>query len=486
MAGAAVCWCQGETVKGERNVNLYKASIEAEALDLNQLDRQAVTARHGRQVVGTLAASVALQGLTLISGALLARLLGVEGRGELAGVLLWPNLVAAIGSLGLQTAFAFWAASQPLTTPRLVRCLIWLSPVQGLLLAVILGFPLVVLGLHRTPWIVPAGMAYMVAYVPVSLGFLYVSGVNQGLSRFRAFNRNRLLVQACYVGGVLTLWLIQNRQLELVLAVVILSYFIGIVASVSQLRRTLPAGKGESRSLVAPMLRYGIKSHFGNLNPIETMQLDLAFVVLFIGPRWAGLYAVAVVAGAVIRSQGVAIGLVTFAHVASMHGVEDRRRATSQTFRLTLILGVATGLLLFLGAQTLVPFLYGKSFTGAIPLVRILLVGALLASLRQVLGDCLRAARKPLAATIAESVSWVVLVLSAALLLQRLGATGVALAVTLGYAVSLTITVFFVRTMRVLPSDLVPRPSDVAVLVRIARSTITADRKDKQRLVATG
>lgn len=346
----------------------------------------------------------------------------------------------------------------------------WLSPIQGGVLAILVGFPLVSVGLHHTPSIIPVGMAYMAAFVPLSLAFLYLCAVNQGLHRFRAFNGIRLFVQASYVAGVFALWALHARRLEWILAVVLFSYFFGVVISAWQLSRDSQPYGGVKTSLLRPLLRYGIKSHIGNLNPIESMQLDLAFVVLFLGPHWAGLYAVAVVAGAAIRSQGVAIGLVSFPRIASMTAPKERSIATAETFRLTLVLGIATASFLFLSAQVLVPLIYGKNFVGAVVLVRVLLVGALLASLRQVLGDCLRGARRPLAATIAEAVSWVVIVSSASVLLPAFGALGVALAVCTGYAVSLGLTIFFARKLMVFARDLLPGTEDLRSAFSLCRS----------------
>src|SRR3954454_18878470 len=52
--------------------------------------------------------SVAIGALGLVAGALAARLLGPEGRGELAAIQTWPTCVATIAAVGLPEALVYF------------------------------------------------------------------------------------------------------------------------------------------------------------------------------------------------------------------------------------------------------------------------------------------------------------------------------------------------------------------------------------------
>src|SRR5262249_5521338 len=52
-----------------------------------------------RASVQTIAAGLGAQAMLLVSGALSARMLGVDGRGALAALMLWPLIVMLLGTL---------------------------------------------------------------------------------------------------------------------------------------------------------------------------------------------------------------------------------------------------------------------------------------------------------------------------------------------------------------------------------------------------
>src|SRR5262245_26041470 len=66
-----------------------------------------------RRVLLTAATNVVLGGLTVGSGILVARLLGPEGRGELAAIQLWPLFIVSLGTLGLSEAVVYLSARDP-------------------------------------------------------------------------------------------------------------------------------------------------------------------------------------------------------------------------------------------------------------------------------------------------------------------------------------------------------------------------------------
>ncbi|MCH7540941.1 MAG: hypothetical protein IH999_11195, partial [Proteobacteria bacterium] len=57
-------------------------------------------------------AAGAIQLSNLASGILAARLLGPEGRGELAVIILWPSLIAALGALGITESVIYHTANR--------------------------------------------------------------------------------------------------------------------------------------------------------------------------------------------------------------------------------------------------------------------------------------------------------------------------------------------------------------------------------------
>ncbi|MET0817138.1 MAG: hypothetical protein ABWZ67_06260, partial [Solirubrobacteraceae bacterium] len=101
----------------------------------------------------------------------------------------------------------------------------------------------------------------------------------------------------------------------------------------------------------------------------------------------------------------------------------------------------------------LLPFLFGSAFEEAIPMSRILLVGALFLSLRRVLTDGARGLGRPTIGTIAEVASWVVLLPAVVVAAAAGDATDMAMAVTASAFVSLVVIVVGLTTRRSLAED---------------------------------
>ena len=114
--------------------------------------------------LGTLATSLFIQGCTVLQGVLLARLLGPAGRGELAAVILWPNIFAGIGMLGMDMAIAR-LAGQGQAVESLVRTAIRAALVTGILSALICGLLLPVLLPAEKYSLLPAAY-FFILFIP--------------------------------------------------------------------------------------------------------------------------------------------------------------------------------------------------------------------------------------------------------------------------------------------------------------------------------
>jgi O-antigen/teichoic acid export membrane protein len=407
----------------------------------------------------TLAMTVWLQLLGLVSGAVVARLLGVEGRGLLAAIVLWPSVIAYVGDLGGPLAYVYLAASDRANVRRLLGNALLVAVCQAVVLTGI-GIPLVMSVLRPYPTIVGLALAFLVLYLPLNLTTRYLNAINQGLGRFDLFNGVRLAIQGSYVLGVATLFVLSIRQLEAVIFVVVAS---NVVALLVALRAYGLAPRGAiSLKLIPDVFGYGIRGHIGNLTPVDSMQLDLIAVVAFLGPYAAGLYAIASAAAMVVRAQGTAFGLVALPGVAASSSPEAKIQMSGEIFRAAFVLFACTAAIVVTLAGLLVPVIYGSAFGGAVPLVRILVLGMVAASLRQVLADCLRGAGRPLAGTVAEIASWAAALAGLLLLLPRFGALGAALAVSLSYLAALLVSVALSRSMGLTVRDLfLIRPQDL-------------------------
>src|SRR5262245_35740553 len=145
-----------------------------------------------RPFASTAAANAALAFVGLLTGTLAARLLGAEGRGQLAAVQVWPLFLATLGSFGLTEAIAYFVARSRGRARAVVA--------TGLLLAV----PFVLVALAAGMWLLPRVLSdqtmevrqsAMLSLVLVPLLTLSTapSHALRGVGRYRAWNVLRLI-----------------------------------------------------------------------------------------------------------------------------------------------------------------------------------------------------------------------------------------------------------------------------------------------------
>ena len=428
-----------------------------------------VTRSSGSRLVGTLGTTLALLLLGIASGALVARLLGVDGRGTLAAIVLWPSVVTYAGDLGGPLAVTYFAATRRAERTRLAQVALGTALAQSAILVAV-GVPVVLVGLAGYRAEVVLGLVMLAGFVPLNLATRYLNALHQGSESFGRFNAVRIAVSGSYVAGVVGLFIMGSRGVGPVVVLVLVSNVVALCIAIggcsrAELRPALEAG------LIRDIFGYGLRGHLGNLSPVDSMQLDLAAVVILLGASDAGLYSVAASAALVVRSQAGAIGLVTLPAVAAARTHQDRLVVVERLFRLGFVLTVGLAVMVVVTAPWAVRLIYGQAFGPAVPLVQVLGVGIVAASLRQVLGDGLRGFGMPLPGTIAELSSWLAVLIGLVLFVPWLGVIGAALAVSIAYAVSLAVLVLFAVRAGIRPLELIHvRMADVRDLCRALRA----------------
>ncbi len=386
-------------------------------------------------LAGSILAAVLGQGALIVSGVLSARILGVQDRGYLALLVLFPAVLAQIGSLGLPLAATFELSRNRARAADLVRTLASPALAQvGCLVVLHAGILAAVF--WNDPHAVRVGALLSLGAVPAILAQSYGLAFLQGRQRFAAFNTLRTLPAATYSLAVLVIFLAGGGNLQWVaVGWVASSLAVGAVTLLIALRPLpLKTARRQASSLSA-MLRFGLKGLLGWTSPIETFRLDQAIVGLFLSPVALGLYVVGLAFANLPRFIAQSIGYIAYPRVASREG----RAAWAEMWQFFLLTVAASSLVvvgLELSVSRLVPWIFGASFSGAVSLTRILLVGALFLSARRVLTDGAQGLGRPGLGTIAEISSWVFLVPALAIFTPLLGARGVALALTVSAALS--------------------------------------------------
>lgn len=377
-----------------------------------------------------------IQAFVLVTGIVVARVLGPEDRGYLA--LLWVIglTLNQFGTLGVPQAVTYAVARDEQAGAVVRRAL----PLGVRQLAVLLPVHCVAVGalIHLTDVAVLAALLSLVV-TPMMTLHLYALAIVQGSGRIRSFQILRSFPSVAYAVVLLAGVALGGRSLVFVTAAWVLTYSVAALATATVawrrvLRRSL--GSTSQPEDHVGLLRFGLAALFGTVSPTETMRVDQLVAGIAVSVRDMGIYSTALAFCNLPRFFAQAIGLVAYPRIAA----ERSKRRQLDLTRKYLLAATAAVLIvtlpMILLAEPLVEVAFGDAFAPAAGVAQVLLLGTVFLCLRRVLSDCLRGAGRPGAGSTSELLSWVWLVPGLALLVPAHGIDGVALALAASYFIS--------------------------------------------------
>jgi O-antigen/teichoic acid export membrane protein len=428
----------------------------------------------GKALITSIAVTAGVQGLNLITGVILARTLGPYGRGELTAVLLWPSLLAVLGSLGMSDALTYYSARDETPVGSMVGSGTALALFQALVLIGI-GLVLEPLVLHKYgPAAVHSADILLVGFIPATLLGMYLLGVLNGRQHLIAYQWLRGLV--VLVTALILVAIVALNELSVRTAVygyVAANLFTLLVIVLVLWRRERPRPRVQWLQ-IRRLASFGVKSQTSTASVILNGTLDQLLVSLTLAPRLLGLYTIASTVSAVISMVGYSVAPVAFPVLAGTAAASARREGARAVIGMTTVVSVGLALPLILFAPELIDLVFGHAFHGATTSARILLVGSVIFSTDRSLEAVMKAYGRPLDAGIAETTALVVTAVSLAALLPLFGLIGAASASGVGALASYCLLVRRAKSVVGLGVSelIIPRPSDLARTVQMVRSVL--------------
>lgn len=423
--------------------------------------------------VGTIGTGFAIQVLTFLTGVLTARLLGPEGRGLLAGAILWPSIFAAFATLGTHQMLSLRAAESSVDRKELVS--------RGIALALLLGALGMAVGWLLLPLLVPDNEGGMLTlgrvfllFIPLNILVSQLQAIDLGRRSIRRLNFTRLMLAPVQLFLVCVLWTLGWTEVL---------YF--VVAQLIANAVTLAwRWSKESASSVRPCfdgrwmqaLVYDSRSFFfTNVGYLLQTQLDRVFILWMLPVENLGVYVIALGCAGVHMTVTRSLGLVVFARGVAME-LHEAMDDFTRLFRQAVIVSAALSVVIAALLPLAVPMLFGKDFGAAVLPAMILVLGNLFGSLASLADDALRAQAKPMAGLQGRFLGSGVFLGLAFVLHAEFGIIGVAAASGAGQAVFLAWMVRRIRRIAAIP--LAPGWSDVAkvgleILSVLRRQSIT-------------
>lgn len=418
-----------------------------------------------RDLVWTAAVNIAATLLGLLTGVMLARILGPEGRGALAAIQNPATILFGVGALGITTAAAYFSGRDPslagrLMTTALVALLSW-------------SIPLVASAYLLMPFLLDAQSASVIHYAQIYLLMIpiqFAAGaplwVLQGLGKFKLWNILRFQAPVAWLAVIGLTWVLGMVTVGAISLFYLAAMFcVACVFVALALRRVPPPHQPELARLPA-LLRYGLPTCITAVPQQLNLRLDQLLMAMFLPANTLGLYVVAVAWSGAFSPLLTSVSQVVFPLLAATHDQQVQAETLHRTLRLCVLSAAMLAVVLLALTPLVLPLLFGAAFMSAVPAALVLVVAASVASFNQVASDGLRGIGAPKLPMVAEFIGLGTTVVMLALLLRRYELMGAAVASLASYLVTLATLVFLIaRRTQVSPWKMViPRHEDLFLL----------------------
>ena len=400
-------------------------------------------ARHRRETLLTTTSGFLVFGLAFITGPILARALGPDGRGSVAAVVVPTQIVGWVLMFGIPKATAYFARVHP---RRKLTMSAWAFVALVGPPVVVLIWPLVPGLLSEHP---PLVVGYFRAFLIASLLVLpFTNAVDflRGTGRAKAFNGYRTLQYILNAVFLSALFVIGELTLERALLSTLLANVTAWVVTLIN-NDGLP-GRGFDRRVFRAQVNYGARVWVGSLSTLVIARFDQFLMVGVVSPAELGVYVVAATAAQITGPIGQGVALTLLPHLRADTDVDRHRQFTRNALGWTLAGSGGTALLVALAAPFALPFVYGSEFSAAVLPLLILLPGQVCVDLASVVGSKLEADNRPGALSTGTALGaglTVVLVLPA---VRLFGIEGAAAVTTASQALFLVYVLFAERRHR--------------------------------------
>lgn len=344
-------------------------------------------------VLSTLWANLLILGINMLTGILTARLLAPAGRGELAAMTLWPQLIAYTLALGLPAALVYEVKRRPEQAHAFLGAALTIAAGMGFL-ATGIGLILIPLWLgHYAPDVIRFAQ-WMMLTAPIQLLGLILLAACQTRENFTLFNRIRYFSPALTLIALVILalfhWLDPFMATLAYLLAGIPLFVWNLLWAWRSYRPRLAGFGTRARQLAS----YAFRSSGSDLTIVLGNQIDRVVVVGLLSPAAMGLYVVANGLSRLLNSLTTPVTHVLMPKTAG-RPKEEVLAITGRALRATLSLSLLIALPLGMLASWLLQLLYGEAFAAAAQAFRLLLAEAVISGMALVLTQAFLAVGSP-------------------------------------------------------------------------------------------
>jgi O-antigen/teichoic acid export membrane protein len=387
-------------------------------------------------------------GMGVLTGLLTAAVLGPAGRGEQAAMILAPQFLAGLSSLGLHAALIYTMKTDPDRAWEYLGANLIMTAASATVAAAI-GWSVLPWWLSEYPADVVGVARALVWITPMlAMSWCFTAAAEvRGLFGFAntMANLQSLLVLVLLLLFITMHWLTPIRSACIYMFASV-PVFAGLVIRLLRDGTPVPTLR---LKVIRPLLHYGLRFYGTDLLGTLHGYLDQIVILPFLSPAQIGVYVVASSLARTLRVLADAVSSVLF---PSMAGKSTAAILTMvfKTLRMTAAINFVLSLGLGLSARFLLHLIYGDRFASGAVALQILLAATLFQNTAGILYQALNAAGRPEMVTLIEVVGTSSSFGLMLCLVPHFGILGAASAILIASILRLAVVV--ISLPRILPS----------------------------------
>jgi O-antigen/teichoic acid export membrane protein len=373
----------------------------------------------------------------LVTGIVVARALGPDGRGVIVALVTVVQLAGFLFSVGVAQSLSYFIARSPQDSPCLLTTwVVMLIPLTAL--AIGIGELLLPTIFPSDPHDAVALGRWFVLTIVFVVGLELNYGLLLGSHDFFAYNALRLAQPFLTAVVFIVLWALDDLTVESALISATAATAVVLAVGLGRAGRRMGLGPVDLR-LGVTTLWYGIRGQGGAAASNVTARLDVAMLPAFVSAASVGLYSVATNVSLIVYQLSN-----TFAGLVLPAAAREPERGPIKvvgSLWASLAIAALIAAVLAVFARPLLGLVYGDDFRDAAESLLLLLPGAVLFAGSSILAAGVYAAGRPFTATLTQLLGMVVTVVGLFVFLRSGGITAAALVSTASY------TAVFVATL---------------------------------------
>ena len=360
-----------------------------------------------------------------------ARALGAEGKGEVAYFMLVFGIIVKFGHLGINESLPYFIKKTKYDNDSVINnnfsftlglCLIYF-----LIILALSKFGIIFN--HFSIFVLIMGMSYVLfSYLESNLKMITV--INE---KFYIYNKYKVIAISLKLLLVLVLWLFGRLTISNYIFLNISIFFIPVI--LMQIYFKFRFRLSIDFNIIQKQLAYGMKFFLSTFFIYMTYKVDQIFIKNYLDITNLGVYSIGVTLSELVFliPHSITNPLRGKLYNTSINNL-DKKKTTIKTTKYTIYISLFIAIIGFLLAP-LIPFVYGPEFVDSIPVVRILFIGVVFATIGKVSSSYFFTEGKPevhLKITFLAFLSNIILNI---ILIPKFGINGAAISSTISYAI---------------------------------------------------